>query len=601
MADMLYIPEWPPTCTVRGKCVAQSIQIHRLPYKSNPAEAGSPAFPKSKLKTTHAIEAHQERPVLHDKSFKPAQSAQVHRGTVVPQDSKFSQSTKVTFGNVVFQGIMTDTLDQILLAESSFEQDRHQFVEQANSPLHGSDAQDDPHGLIAYYKNKPYPLPQHSYDTWEMLSLPPDVEALRLTNNAGSGQDTDSDCPILVDPLDLEDEDIKEVDASGSCVAEAEESESLDSGSKALPSSGVTRIYMQPVDVAQGGTRRTTWTPSPAKSRYPQTIMGIDAPSRKAKGPAAAGKTKPTMYRPHVTFLTPKPTRVHPSVVEDNNALEDFSPQVREVLEDKSFVTPKPPGIAHQPRYLPPSRPSTEPEFSGGEESPTRAPSKKKHKKLKKPAAKTVQTLARRPPSEATIDILPNTNNTVGSRLRGGSKIRSHDVHTFVELNCQIGRRICLFCINGAPGAINLPVSFAIRTSTTSIRKHFFGDHPDTWIPTCDWEEITITSDEYSLKADEWRAKNNMPLTKEPCKMFTTQLFHQFLVNLVVREDLPLRIIDSEAFRRLILLLYDAMEEKNIPHRTSLQKMVFQEWVGLMHWLKAHLQTRVHLGGPQRS
>ncbi|KAL0059273.1 hypothetical protein AAF712_013997 [Marasmius tenuissimus] len=72
-----------------------------------------------------------------------------------------------------------------------------------------------------------------------------------------------------------------------------------------------------------------------------------------------------------------------------------------------------------------------------------------------------------------------------------------------------------------------------------------------------------------------------MPLTKEPHKMFTTQLFHQFLVNLVVHEDLN---------RQLILLLRDAMEEKNIPHRTSLQKMVFQEWVWLMHQLKAHLQ-----------
>ncbi|KAL0058841.1 hypothetical protein AAF712_014468 [Marasmius tenuissimus] len=78
-----------------------------------------------------------------------------------------------------------------------------------------------------------------------------------------------------------------------------------------------------------------------------------------------------------------------------------------------------------------------------------------------------------------------------------------------------------------------------------------------------------------------------MPLTKEPRKMFTTQLFHQFLVDLVVCEDLNRH---SEAFHQLILLLRDAMEEKNIPHLTSLQKMVIQEWVRLMHWLKAHLQ-----------
>ncbi|KAJ8075961.1 hypothetical protein PM082_021593, partial [Marasmius tenuissimus] len=138
--------------------------------------------------------------------------------------------------------------------------------------------------------------------------------------------------------------------------------------------------------------------------------------------------------------------------------------------------------------------------------------------------------------------------------------------------------------------AINPPVSFTIRTSTTSIQKHFFGDHPDTWIPTCDQEGITITSDEYSLKANEWQAKNNIPLPKEPRKMFTTQLFHQFLIDLVIHEDPPLRIVGSEAFRRLILLLCNAMEEKNIPHCTSLQKMVFQEWVRLMHQLKAHLQ-----------
>ncbi|KAK1228809.1 hypothetical protein PQX77_008140 [Marasmius sp. AFHP31] len=324
--------------------------------------------------------------------------------------------------------------------ESLFGQCQSMPVANTDDASYELDSWDDLHSLIAYYKNKPHLphlphlLPQRSFDNWELLSLPPDARGVRFTEDTfGSSLTPFEDSSALKESSDSD-----EANASGN----GEEIINLtDSEEEDLAPEGVQHIFAYQEDEPR--LHRTSRTPSPAKSRYPQTIMGINGPSQKSKKPAGPPKA----------FLTPKATRAYrytlthsnDPVHQDDNALEDFSGEVENVLDD-SFATPRPQGIAHHPRFLPPSQPPTEPEFSKGEESPTSAPAAKRKttKNKKKTTAKASKAPINasapapprcRPPSKAMVDELPEPDDTIRSQLRGKHKTRSDDVHAFIEVD----------------------------------------------------------------------------------------------------------------------------------------------------------------------
>ncbi|KAK1229742.1 hypothetical protein PQX77_007181, partial [Marasmius sp. AFHP31] len=220
--------------------------------------------------------------------------------------------------------------------ESSFGQYQSMPVANTDDTSYELYSRDDPHGLIAYYKNKPHPphlphpphpLAQHSFNNWELLSLPPDAQGVRFAEDVfGSPLTPFEDSSALE-----ESSDSNEADASknGEEIINLRDSEEEDPAPE-----GVQHIFAYQED--EPCPCRTSRMPSPAKSRYPQTI--------KPAGPPKA-------------FLTPKATRAYQSVVhQDDNTLEDFSEEVENVPDD-SFAMPRLQGIAHHPLFCQPNLP----------------------------------------------------------------------------------------------------------------------------------------------------------------------------------------------------------------------------------------------------
>ncbi|KAL0056956.1 hypothetical protein AAF712_016424 [Marasmius tenuissimus] len=107
------------------------------------------------------------------------------------------------------------------------------------------------------------------------------------------------------------------------------------------------------------------------------------------------------------------------------------------------------------------------------------------------------------------------------------------------------------------------PTSYGPKTATGSIRRHFFSK-PDVWIRACDEAGFEIRGKE-AEEAEKFCSENNTVLTKAPQKGFTYRLLQDCVIHFIVQQDQALRIVDTESFRTLILVLRDTLSIKEIP------------------------------------
>jgi len=146
-------------------------------------------------------------------------------------------------------------------------------------------------------------------------------------------------------------------------------------------------------------------------------------------------------------------------------------------------------------------------------------------------------------------------------------------------------------------------VLYGERTSITDLHKHLLHkDHIDMWIAECKRLGIHITAKKAVevITAHQGVTPNHQALLR---LQFTSEHFIDALAEFIVATDQvlfififififtnhiylqPISIVDSKEFRSLLLLLKKDLEEKDIPHCTTMTKRI----------LKLHQQQVEHL------
>lgn len=97
--------------------------------------------------------------------------------------------------------------------------------------------------------------------------------------------------------------------------------------------------------------------------------------------------------------------------------------------------------------------------------------------------------------------------------------------------------------------------------------------------------------------------------TDGPREKFSLPTFHQYLVNFITSDDQvgadcrliddpltifhqSINVVESPYFRRLLLLLRESLQEKDIPHRTKMRELIMESWEDYIVTLKEELAVR---------
>lgn len=97
--------------------------------------------------------------------------------------------------------------------------------------------------------------------------------------------------------------------------------------------------------------------------------------------------------------------------------------------------------------------------------------------------------------------------------------------------------------------------------------------------------------------------------TDGPREKFTLATFQQYLVNFITSDDQvgadcrliddpltifhqSINVVESPYFRRLLLLLRESLQEKDIPHRTKMRELIMESWEAYIETLKEELAVR---------
>ncbi|KAJ8089327.1 hypothetical protein PM082_014575 [Marasmius tenuissimus] len=99
---------------------------------------------------------------------------------------------------------------------------------------------------------------------------------------------------------------------------------------------------------------------------------------------------------------------------------------------------------------------------------------------------------------------------------------------------------------------------------------------------------------------DHWsggQESRGIPQVKQPTadgalqEDFLNRLLLDYIMELIVAEDLPIRLVNSEFFCKVVLLLHKALDNKDIIHRTTLHNYIMETWLIYMHKIKDDLKN----------
>ncbi|KAK7018779.1 hypothetical protein VNI00_018241 [Paramarasmius palmivorus] len=134
-------------------------------------------------------------------------------------------------------------------------------------------------------------------------------------------------------------------------------------------------------------------------------------------------------------------------------------------------------------------------------------------------------------------------------------------------------------------------------TGNTNMRKHLVAAHFPEWIDDCDARGIPVTADCAANKAKLYRDKNNRPDPTVSLEFasFSIEGLVDCLMELIVKDDLPISLVESESFVRLILYLKRDLREKDILGRTTMRKVIIQAWYLHMHEIAKEFEAIKYL------
>lgn len=102
---------------------------------------------------------------------------------------------------------------------------------------------------------------------------------------------------------------------------------------------------------------------------------------------------------------------------------------------------------------------------------------------------------------------------------------------------------------------------------TTNIQRHLETRHEDTY-----------TASAQALKLKPTGLKHLIPSMSITHQPYNKEAWQKLLVRWAVVDDQALRVVDTQEFRDFTLFGRPPEHERHLPHRTSLEDMVFREY-----------------------
>ncbi|EDQ98471.1 uncharacterized protein LACBIDRAFT_335933 [Laccaria bicolor S238N-H82] len=125
--------------------------------------------------------------------------------------------------------------------------------------------------------------------------------------------------------------------------------------------------------------------------------------------------------------------------------------------------------------------------------------------------------------------------------------------------------------------------SFSVSTSNNPLRNHLLSRHKDIYLQKCRemrWKVPALKSETGTPPASG-RGTQRSP--------FSQNAFLQYLLNFIVANDQSIYVVECPEFRQLLLLLREDLEDKDIPHRTMMRKLIIKAWEAYFKVLKQEL------------
>ncbi|THH17381.1 hypothetical protein EUX98_g9144 [Antrodiella citrinella] len=243
--------------------------------------------------------------------------------------------------------------------------------------------------------------------------------------------------------------------------------------------------------------------------------------------------------------------------------------------EDDYVDVPTAPG-----RHQPPRNARQAKEKGKAPVSPQRGPTTPRRRA--KPAAPTRRW--RQPQSTATPDkmITPRVQS-VADKLPANSRVTALDIPFFFKRGDKNDRtattdcKLCLAQIVEGKEPPSFQFCYRTITSNSGLRVHLRSKHAEIYRQTClkeGWDSYILAKISSTVPQD-----SNAEVPE-----FTKEKLRNLLVRFIVRNDLSIRIIDSEELRAIVRLCRPTISDGDIPGRTKMRDLILHQFqLGFAH------------------
>ncbi|KIJ32461.1 hypothetical protein M422DRAFT_265792 [Sphaerobolus stellatus SS14] len=111
---------------------------------------------------------------------------------------------------------------------------------------------------------------------------------------------------------------------------------------------------------------------------------------------------------------------------------------------------------------------------------------------------------------------------------------------------------------------------YALTNTSCTLCSHLIVKHPNEYMQHCKTRGLTVQA----LEAE----KNIKKKTNLPFIVFTAMSFKTAILNLIIANDLSLRIVDTPEFQTLLLISRESLIDHDIPHQTAMRNLVAKAW-----------------------
>ncbi|KAH9972298.1 hypothetical protein BGW80DRAFT_1173296 [Lactifluus volemus] len=130
------------------------------------------------------------------------------------------------------------------------------------------------------------------------------------------------------------------------------------------------------------------------------------------------------------------------------------------------------------------------------------------------------------------------------------------------------------------------------------MRRHLYDHHLDLWVPACDKLNISITAKEAQARVAEYRQRHGQTcptdMTQpETRRKFSSKAFVDAIMEFIVADDQSINVIESPQLRAIFLMLRDDLQDKDIPHRTTIRNRILEVWDTYLETLANEMQVNL--------